>query len=56
MYSGYWKDNNYHGEGKLNNLEKADFDEPIDWRDLNTVDNYWENYEGLINNYYYRGV
>lgn len=52
VYAGFWKDNQYHGDGRLTNLEKEDGDDgEVDVRDLATIGNSWQSYEGISGNY-----
>lgn len=48
VYAGFWKDNLYNGEGRLNNVEEEEeggHDEP-DFHDLTEIGNSWKQYEG----------
>ncbi|CAD8192302.1 unnamed protein product [Paramecium pentaurelia] len=46
VYSGYWLDNQYHGQGKLINYSAEEFNGPFDYRDLSIIENGWLSYEG----------
>ncbi|CAD8193702.1 unnamed protein product [Paramecium octaurelia] len=46
VYSGYWQDNQYHGQGKLINYSAEEINGPFDYRDLNIIENGWLSYEG----------
>ncbi|CAD8170713.1 unnamed protein product [Paramecium octaurelia] len=46
VYSGYWKDNQYHGQGKLINFQVEQIQGPYDFRDLGNIENGWLSYEG----------
>ncbi|CAK83701.1 unnamed protein product (macronuclear) [Paramecium tetraurelia] len=46
VYSGYWQDNQYHGQGKLINYSAEEINGPFDYRDLSVIENGWLSYEG----------
>jgi hypothetical protein len=46
VYAGFWEDNQYNGEGRLNNLNVDQLDQPIDWIDMTSIGNGWVKYEG----------
>jgi hypothetical protein len=46
VYAGFWKDNYYHGQGKLSNLEQENHDDPIDWEDMKSIGDGWASYDG----------
>ncbi|CAD8213988.1 unnamed protein product [Paramecium octaurelia] len=46
VYSGYWRDNQYHGQGKLINFQVEQIQGPYDYRDLGNIENGWLSYEG----------
>ncbi|CAD8113023.1 unnamed protein product [Paramecium sonneborni] len=46
VYSGYWQDNQYHGQGKLINYSAQEIQGPFDYRDLSIIENGWLSYEG----------
>ncbi|CAD8083239.1 unnamed protein product [Paramecium sonneborni] len=46
VFSGYWKDNQYHGQGKLINFQVDQIEGPYDYRDLGNIENGWMSYEG----------
>ncbi|CAD8212774.1 unnamed protein product [Paramecium pentaurelia] len=46
VYSGYWLDNQYHGQGKLINYCAEEINDPFDYRDLSLIGNGWLSYEG----------
>jgi hypothetical protein len=48
VYAGFWQDNFYHGEGRLNNLQQEQIDGPFDWNDMTAIGNGWAVYEGII--------
>lgn len=47
VYAGYWKDNFYHSQGRLYNLQKEELDGPLDWNNMTTIGNGWSSYEGI---------
>lgn len=46
VYAGFWKENYYHGQGKLNNIDQEARDTPIDWEDMTSIGNCWSSYDG----------
>ncbi|CAK73288.1 unnamed protein product (macronuclear) [Paramecium tetraurelia] len=46
VYDGQWKDNQYHGQGKLINVQAEQIDGPFDYQDLSVIENGWLGYEG----------
>ncbi|CAD8127597.1 unnamed protein product [Paramecium sonneborni] len=46
VYSGYWQDNQYHGQGKLINYSAEEIQGPFDYTDLSIIENGWLSYEG----------
>ena len=47
LYTGFWSKNEYHGEGRLNNISKEIIEGKIDWNSLTDIDNGWSTYEGI---------
>lgn len=46
-YAGFWDEDKYNGEGRLNNLKQEILDEEIDWGNFKSIGNYWAGYEGI---------
>ncbi|CAK91391.1 unnamed protein product (macronuclear) [Paramecium tetraurelia] len=46
VYSGYWHDNQYHGQGKLINFQAEQIEGIFDYQDLSGIENGWLGYEG----------
>ncbi|CAD8049290.1 unnamed protein product [Paramecium sonneborni] len=46
VYAGYWKDNFYEGDGKLNNLQIEELEDPYDYTNMTNIGNGWLSYEG----------
>ncbi|CAD8067987.1 unnamed protein product [Paramecium sonneborni] len=46
VYDGQWKDNQYHGQGKLINVQAEQIEGPFDYQDLSAIENGWLGYEG----------
>ena len=49
-YEGQWKNNEFHGKGKVYSLEPSEITQPFDFKDLSVLDEEWVTYEGgLVN-------
>ena len=49
IYSGEWKDDQFHGQGILNNISPKDLRSSFNFSDMNPVFDYWKRYEGEFN-------
>ncbi|CAK88834.1 unnamed protein product (macronuclear) [Paramecium tetraurelia] len=46
VYAGYWKQNVYDGQGRLQNLQVEEIDGAFDCNNMTTIGNGWSSYEG----------
>ncbi|CAD8197241.1 unnamed protein product [Paramecium octaurelia] len=46
IYAGYWKQNVYDGQGRLQNLYVEEIDSAFDCNNMTTIGNGWSSYEG----------
>ncbi|CAD8053370.1 unnamed protein product [Paramecium primaurelia] len=46
VYAGYWKQNFYEGQGRLQNLQIEEIDDAFDCNNMTTIGNGWSYYEG----------
>ena len=50
LYSGDWSNDVFHGQGVLKNSAPVQSSEPINYKDLNTVNELWTVFEGEFKN------
>lgn len=48
IYAGFWRENVYHGEGRLFNTSQEEMADPLDYTDLKSINNGWAIFEGSI--------
>lgn len=47
-YEGYWKDDQFHGRGKVFNDSPDEMDGPYDYTDFNNLNSGWLYYDGMF--------